>query len=100
MTPSELCQMALRLAEERTDGSTPALYLLVERMRPVLVALVEGWAENRPRMDAIEVRQEKLEMVMLGEVASLRAQLSEALAEVQWWDDRARANGWDPYGGQ
>lgn len=45
--------MANKLADERTDGSAPALYLLVERMRPVLRALAEQATEDVEYLESI-----------------------------------------------
>lgn len=57
----DLCEMALKLAQERTNGSQPALYLLVERMRPVLVAMVQAWQSHGKQLVELMLRQDKIE---------------------------------------
>lgn len=43
MTDTELRNLAIHLANDRSDGSQAGLNLLVERMRPVLLALASSY---------------------------------------------------------
>ncbi len=61
-TVDALVRQARDLAAERTDGSVAALYLLVERMRPVMRALADELAAMQERAEdlAIDVLERDL----------------------------------------
>lgn len=86
----ELMTKAARLASERTDGSQAALYLLVERMRPVLVALVEEYKQFQAELRVISNKQDYIESSFEG----LRATNEDLTNQLKWWEDHARAQGW------
>lgn len=105
MSISELCEAATRLSAERTDGSQAALYLLVERMRPVLLTLV-GTIRQAQEVAASVVAElhdvaDQLDRIQAAideterERDALREECKNLRAQMVLWKHRAALHGCD-----